>query len=194
MLLRNANFLFNTMEGNYLTSGDLAMWDTARTSRAGNWYGGYGEGCGCGHYGYRHHGAATTGVALGAAGLGVAIFGGLAVAFGLNSASKARARGAENTMAAQSKTMELIAATVNREASRQDGVNIDVQQTLRSQAYTSAYGGGANANAFAQAEALALLQQNNNTGLNSAVGGCNYLRVARVSGSRLCGCDTCSEG
>ncbi len=186
------------MEGNYLTSGDLAMWDTARTSRAGNWCGGYGYGEGCGYgYGYhRNHGAATTGVALGAAGLGVAIFGGLAVAFGLNAASKARARGAENTMAAQNKTMELIAATVNREATRQDGVNIDVQQTLRSQAYTSAYGGGANAqsNAVATAEALALLQQNNGTGLNSAVGGCNYLRVARVSGSRLCGCDTCSEG
>lgn len=34
------------MEGsNYITSGDLAMWDTARTSRAGNYY---GEGCACG--------------------------------------------------------------------------------------------------------------------------------------------------
>lgn len=184
------------MEGNnYLTSGDLAMWDTARTSRAGNWCGGYGYGEGCGYGYHRNHGTATTGVALGAAGLGVAIFGGLAVAYGLNAASKARARGMENTMAAHNKTMEVLAGVINREATRQDGVNIDVQQTLRSQAYTSAYGGGANANAFAQAEALALLQQNNNgTGLNSAVGGCNYLRVARVSGSRLCGCDTCSEG
>lgn len=183
------------MEGNYLTSGDLAMWDTARTSRAGNWNG-YGEGCGYSYGYHRNHGAATTGVALGAAGLGVAIFGGLAVAFGLNAASKARARGAENTMAAQNKTMEVLAGVINREATRQDGVNIDVQQTLRSQAYTSAYGGGANAssNALATAEALALLQNNNGTGLNSAVGGCNYLRVARVSGSRLCGCDTCGEG
>ena len=182
------------MEGNYLTSGDLAMWDTARTSRAGNWY---GDGCGYGHgygYGYRHHGTATTGVALGAAGLGIAIFGGLAVAYGLNSASKARARGAENAINQMNKTQEILAGVISREAVRQDGVNIDVQQTLRSQAYTSAYGGGANANAFAQAEALALLQNNNGTGLNSAVGGCNYLRVARVSGSRLCGCDTCSEG
>lgn len=182
------------MEGNYLTSGDLAMWDTARTSRAGNCYGGYGYGEGCGYGYHRNHGTATTGVALGAAGLGVAIFGGLAVAYGLNAASKARARGAENTMAAQNKTMEVLAGVITREASRQDGVNIDVQQTLRSQAYTSAYGGGANANAFANAEALALLQQNNNGGLNSAVGGCNYLRVARVSGSRLCGCDNSCEG
>lgn len=184
------------MEGNYLTSGDLAMWDTARTSRAGNWYGGYGEGCGYGHYGYRHHGTATTGVALGAAGLGIAVFGGLAIAYGLNSASKARARGNEQAIAQMNKTTEILAGVVSREAVRQDGVNIDVQQTLRSQAYTSAYGGGANAtsNALAQAEALALLQNNNGTGLNSAVGGCNYLRVARVSGSRLCGCDTCNEG
>lgn len=183
------------MEGNnYLTSGDLAMWDTARTSRAGNWYGdGYGHGCGYG-YGYRHHGTATTGVALGAAGLGIAIFGGLAVAYGLNSASKARARGNAQAIEQMNKTTEILAGVVNREAVRQDGVNIDVQQTLRNQAYTSAYGGGANANAFAQAEALALLQNNNGTGLNSAVGGCNYLRVARVSGSRLCGCDgSCNE-
>ena len=191
------NFFMRTMEGNnYLTSGDLAMWDTARTSRAGNWCGGYGYGEGCGYGYHRNHGTATTGVALGAAGLGVAIFGGLAVAYGLNAASKARARGNEQTITAQGKTMELIAATVNREAVRQDGINIDVQQNMRSQAYTTAYGGGANAtsNALATAEALAMLQNNNGTGLNSAVGGCNYLRVARVSGSRLCGCDTCSEG
>lgn len=181
------------MEGNYLTSGDLAMWDTARTSRAGNWCGGYGYGEGCGYGYHRNHGAATTGVALGAAGLGVAIFGGLAVAFGLNAASKARSRGAENAIAQVNKTQEILAGVIGREAVRQDGVNIDVQQTLRNQAYTSAYGGGANANAFANAEALALLQ-NNNGGLNSAVGGCNYLRVARVSGSRLCGCDNSCEG
>lgn len=171
------------------------MWDTARTSRAGNWYGGYGEGCGYGYH--RNHGTATTGVALGAAGLGIAIIGTLAVGWGVNQASKARARGAENLSNANAETVRMLAATVNREATRQDGVNIDVQQTLRSQAYTSAYGGGANAtsSALATAEALALLQNGNNgTGLNSAVGGCNYLRVARVSGSRLCGCDTCSEG
>ena len=180
------------MEGNYLTSGDLAMWDTARTSRAGNYY---GDGYGCG-YGHRRDGMAATGIGLGAAGLGIAVFGGLAVAFGLNSASKARARGAENAIAQMNKTQEVLAGVISREAVRQDGVNIDVQQTLRSQAYTSAYGGGANAssNALATAEALALLQNNNSTGLNSAVGGCNYLRVARVSGSRLCGCgDGCND-
>lgn len=176
------------MEGNYLTSGDLAMWDVARTSRAGNFY---GEGCGYG-YGYRHHGTATTGVALGASALGIAVFGGLAVAYGLNSASKARARGAENAIAQMNKTQEILAGVISREATRQDGVNIDVQQTLRSQAYTSAYGGGANANALANAEALALLQNNNNSGLNSAIGGCNFLRVARYSAPQPCPCDSCN--
>ena len=186
-------FSFITMEGNYLTSGDLAMWDTARTSRAGNWYGGYGEGCGYGHYGYHRNGMAATGVGL-AAGLGGgALLLAAAGLWGINQASKSRARGNEQTIAAQGKTMELIAATVNREAVRQDGINIDVQQNMRNQAYTTAYGGGANAtsNALATAEALAMIQGNNGTGLNSAIGGCNYLRVARVSGSRLCGCDGC---
>ena len=37
------------MENDYLTSGDLAMWDTARYGRGGNC------GCGCGD-GYYHHG------------------------------------------------------------------------------------------------------------------------------------------
>ena len=180
------------MEGNYLTSGDLAMWDTARTSRAGNWYGGCGE-CGYGHYGYHRNGMAATGVGL-AAGLGGgALLLALAGIWGVNQASKARARGNENAMLQMNKTQEVLAGVISREATRQDGVNIDVQNTLRNQAYTTAYGGGANAtsNALAQAEALALLQGNNGTGLNSAVGGCNYLRVARVSGSRLCGCDGC---
>lgn len=171
--------------GDSLTAGDLALIENRR---------GYGDGYGCG-YGHHGRGMAATGIALGASGLGIAVFGGLALAFGLNAASKARARGAENQANANAKTVELLAATMNREATRQDGVNIDVQQTLRSQAYTSAYGGGANAasNALATAEAQALLQNGGfGNGLNSAIGGCNYLRVARVSGSRLCGCDGCN--
>lgn len=181
------------MENGYLTSGDLALF-------GGRGFGGYGCGYGygdCGHYGHRN-GAATTGIGL-AAGLGGgALLLAAAGLWGLNAASKARARGAENQANANAKTVEMLAGVVTREATRQDGVNIDVQQTLRNQAYTSAYGGGANAqsNALAMAEAMALLNNGNNgTGLNSAVGGCNYLRVARVSGSRLCGCDTgCGEG
>lgn len=185
-------------ENGYLTSGDLAMWDTARTSR----YGGcYNECGGYGHYGYKHRdGMAATGIGL-AAGLGGgALLLAAAGVWGVNQASKARSRGAENQANANAKTVEMLTGFVTRQANSQDGINIDVQQTMRNQAYTSAYGAGGSANAvsnaLAMAEAMALLQNGNNgTGLNSAVGGCNYLRVARVSGSRLCGCDTgCGEG
>jgi hypothetical protein len=93
--------------------------------------------------------------------------------------------------------MELLAATVNREAVRADGITVDVQQTLRSltgQTQSAlAQGGSAASNALATAEAMALLN-NNATGVNSAIGGCNYLRVARVSGSSLCGCDGSCNG
>lgn len=179
------------MESNYLTAGDLALMRTE--ARNG---GCYESGYGCHH---RGRGMAATGIGL-ASGLGGgALLLAIAGIWGINQASKARARGLESTLNAQSKTMELLAATVSREASRQDGVNIDVQQTLRNQAYTSAYGGGANsnaaANALATAEAMALLNNGGgyNGGLNSAIGGCNYLRVARVSGSKLCGCG-CGSG
>ena len=56
----------------------------------------------------------------------------------------------------------------------------------------SGAGAGASSNALATAEALALLNQNN--GLNSAIGGCNFLRVARYSAPQPCGCDTCCNG
>lgn len=167
------------MEHNYLTAGELALIDQRR---------GYCREDYPYHRGSR--GAATTGVALGATGLGIAIFGGMAIAYGLNAASKARARGNENAIAQQNKTMEILAGVVNREASRNDGITLDVQQTLRSLTGATAQGGSAAALSTAEAVALAL---NNNGGINSAVGGCNYLRVARVSGSRLCGCDSCEE-
>ena len=172
------------MEGNYLTSGDLAMWDTARTSRAGNFYGD-GYGCGYGHHG---RGMAATGIGL-AAGLGGgALLLAAAGIWGINQASKARARGAENQANANAKTVELLAATMNREATRQDGVNVDVQQTLRSQAYTSAYGGGANAasNALATAEAQALLL-NGGFG-NSRSGQVCPQPVALYSPAKPCDC------
>lgn len=174
------------MEGNFLTSGDLAMWDTARTSRAGNYYEPYG--CGYGHH-RGAYGTATTGVGL-AAGLGGgALLLAIAAAWGVNQASKARSRGNETTIAAQSKTMEVLAATINREAVRQDGVNIDVQQTLRNHA--AAVGTGGSASALSVAEAIALAQNGNN-GLNSAIGGCNFLRVARYSAPQPCPCDSCN--
>lgn len=163
-----------TDNNGYISAADMAMYSCSKSNCGGR-------------------GTANTGLALGASALGIAIFGGIALAYGLNAASKARAQGNAATIAQQSKTMELIASTVNREAVRADGITVDVQQTLRSLSGQTqsalAQGGSASANALATAEALALLNNQSGTGLNSAVGGCNYLRVARVSGSTLCGCD-----
>lgn len=165
------------MEGPYLTSGDLALIENRR---------GYGYGHGeCG-YGYMKRnplqGASITGAVLG----GAALIGALAAAWGVNAASKARSRGHENAIAQQNKTMEVLSGVLAREATRNDGITLDVQQTLRTLTGVTAQGGSATSLSNAEALALAL---NNNSGLNSAIGGCNYVRVARVSGSRLCGCD-----
>lgn len=175
------------MENNFITSGDLAMWESARTSRAGGFCEPY--------YGGRRdsHGTAVTGVGL-AAGLGGgALLLAAAGLWGLNQASKARARSAENQSEANSKTLSLLADVVSREANRRDSIDVDVQQTLRNNTSALGTGGTSAANALATAEALAYAM-NGNGGVNSAIGGCNYLRVARVSGSRLCGCDSTCEG
>lgn len=137
------------MEGNYLTSGDLAMWDTARTGR--NY--GYNDGGYCYHRGGR--GMAATGIGLGAAGLGIAIFGGMAVAFGLNAASKARYKAAENAAAGNARAIDILAARAIQDDNRASSINLDVTQTLRN--LTGATGGSASANSLATAEALALL-------------------------------------
>ena len=86
---------------NYLTSGDLALIE----NRRGNY--GYVDGC-CGGYGYhRRDGMAATGIGL-AAGLGgAALIGVFALGFGLNQASKARAKGAEQAN-------NLLAANLNQ--------------------------------------------------------------------------------
>lgn len=173
------------MEGNYITSGDLAMWDTARTSRAGNFYGD-----GCGYYGHRHgaYGTATTGVGL-AAGLGGgALLLAIAAAWGVNQASKSRLKAAENAAAGNSKAIDILAQTTLCERQSRETWQNNHAPTI-SQYVDVRAGAGAGANALSAAEAIALAQ--NNSGLNSAIGGCNFLRVARYSAPRPCGCDTC---
>ena len=101
---------------NYLTSGDLALIENRRNY-------GYGEGCGCGcGYGYRHRdGMAATGIGL-AAGLGgAALLGVIAIGWGINKASEARSKGAEqatNLLAANMNqlTQLAIAEKASREA------------------------------------------------------------------------------
>ena len=174
------------MEGNYLTSGDLALFSEAKYGRMG----GYDYPC---YYNHRNHGAATTGVALGASALGVAVIGALAIGWGVNQASKARARAAENVAAGNSKAIDIIASQVlcernSREAWQMQNMPNIVQYTNANS--SSGAGSLSASSALATAEALALLNQQNN-GINSAIGGCNFLRVARYSAPAPCPCDSC---
>lgn len=75
------------MEGNYLTSGDLAMWESRNRN-----YGYPYDGCG---HGYHKNGMAATGIGLGAGLGGAALIAALVVGWGVNQASKARAKAAE---------------------------------------------------------------------------------------------------
>lgn len=173
------------MEGNYLTSGDLALMESRRYYGGGDYYGhGHGKGM------------AATGIGL-AAGLGGgALIGVLALAYGLNNASKARQKAAENACAGNAKAIDILAnMAVCERNSRESWQNQHAPTMVQ---YTSAVsqsgaGAGANASALATAEALALLNQQHG-GLNSAIGGCNFLRVARYSAPQPCGCDTCCNG
>lgn len=172
------------MDGNFLTSGDLALIENRR---------GYGYGYdGCGyHKGGR--GMAATGIGL-AAGLGGgALLLAVAGLWGMNQASKARAKGAENLAQANTNHInQLSAFALAERQSRETWQNTHAPSLTQYVDVRTGAGAFSNANALSTAEALALL--NNQGGVNSAVGGCNYLRVARVSGSRLCGCDgSCDE-
>ena len=177
------------MEGNYLTAGDLAL---IENRRGFGYADGYGVGYPCGH----GRGMAATGIGL-AAGLGGgALIGLFALAYGLNNASKARARAAENVASGNAKAIDILANQMICERNSREGwQNLHQPSMVQYVSATSQSGAGAGAtaasNALATAEALALLNQQNN-GLNSAIGGCNFLRVARYSAPQPCGCDTCN--
>lgn len=176
------------MEGNnYLTSGDLAMWDTARTSRAGNYY---GDGC---VYGHRDHGMAATGIGL-AAGLGGgALLLAAGLGWGLNQASKARARAAENAAAGNTKAIELVAAHLAGERTSREGWQNMHAPTITQ--YTDVRTGagsfsGAGANAAATAEAIAMNSLLNGNGRNGQV--CPQ-PVALYQPAMPCRCNTCGD-
>lgn len=142
------------MDGNYLTAGDLALIE----NRRGYGYGyGYGEcGCGCG-YGH-NRGMAATGIGL-AAGLGGgALLLALAGIWGINQASKARARGMENANAALTNNLNQLATLALAERTSREGWQNMHAPTLTQYVNASANAGagaGANSvsNAWAQAEA-----------------------------------------
>lgn len=161
------------MEGNYLTAGDLALYEQRK----------YGYGCD-GGYGYhekkRASGTAITAVAI-AGGAAAAV---IAVGAFMNATSKARSKGNERAIDILAQGM--IQERQSRE-SWQDKHSPSTVQYVDVQTGAGAFS-GSNANALATAYAL-----NQQTGLNSAIGGCNFLRVCRYSAPQPCGCDTCNE-
>lgn len=171
------------MEGNYLTAGDLALIE----NRRGYGYGdGYGYGC---HQGGR--GMAATGIGL-AAGLGGgALLLAIAGLWGMNQASKARAKGAENLSKANANSIEQLAALTLAERNSREGWQMANAPTIR-QYVDVQTGAGAFSGSSSNALATALALQQN-SGINSAIGGCNFLRVARFSAPQSCGCDSCNE-
>lgn len=159
-----------------MTKSDYAMWETRRGY-------GYGE---CGypmHYGKQKNalqGASITGVVLG----GAALIAAVAIGWGVNAASKARARGNE-------RVIDKLSDFTLRENERRE--NWETKHSPSTVQYVDVQtGAGAFSGATSNSLATALALQQNN-GLNSAIGGCNFLRVARYSAPQPCGCDTCSE-
>lgn len=163
-------------EMDYMTKGDLALWENRRGY-------GYGE---CGypmHYGKQRNalqGASITGVVLGGVGVALAV----AIGLGVNAASKARSHGNE-------RTIDKLSDFAMREAERRDRWE-DKHSPSTIQYVDVQTGAGAFSGSAANANALAAAI-NNNSGINSAIGGCNFLRVARYSAPQPCGCDTCNE-
>lgn len=180
------NKLFTTMEGNYLTSGDLALFSEAKYGKSSG-YDGY-----C--YGHRRDGMAATGIGL-AAGLGgAALLGVIAVGWGINQASKSRLRAAENAAAGNQKAIDILAQTALCERqSRESWQNYHAPTITQ---YTDVRTGagafsGAGANAAATAEALALnALVNGNNGRSGQV--CPQ-PVALYQPAMPCRCNTCGD-
>jgi hypothetical protein len=179
------------MEGNYLTAGELALFDQRR-----GW--GYGDGCG---YGYGHkNGMAATGIGL-AAGLGgAALLGVLAIGWGVNQASKARSRGAEqaNTLLANNMVQLSNLAIANKQASdaalynervsRESWQNYHAPSTTQYVDVRSGAFSGAGSNAWAQAEAQIV-----SNALTGRMQTCPT-PVALYSAPQPCGCPNSCNG
>lgn len=140
------------MEGNYLTAGELALIDQRRGY-------GYDHDGGYCHKGGR--GMAATGIGL-AAGLGGgALLLAVAAAWGVNQASKARSRAAENmAQANQNYINQMAAFTLAERQSRENWQNVHAPTTtqyvdIRTSSGAFA-GAGASSSALAQAEAALL--------------------------------------
>ena len=179
------------MEGvNYLTSGDLALHSQEMRSMG---YDGYGYGC---HRSGK--GMAATGIGL-AAGLGgAALIGVFLAAWGINNASQARAKAAENLAAGNTKAIDILAN--NHLIERQSRETWQNQHAPSMTQYVDVRtgagafsGAGANALASASAEALALNALLNGNGFGHNGQTCPQ-PVALYQPAMPCRCNTCCEG
>ena len=134
--------------------------------------------------GNRHRGMSSTALGLGIAGLAVGLVG----LWGVNSASQARSRSAEQLASMNAmRTNDLFSIVATERASRETwqrqnqpsiGQYVDVQTNPNLNAQLQDY-----VTAMATATATA-----NNSGINSAVGSENFLRVQHYSAPQPCGC------
>ena len=172
------------MEGNsYLTAGDLALFNEAKYGRG---YEGYPW------QGHKSHATATTGVALGASALGVAIVGALAIGWGANQASKARSKSAEqaNTLLA-SNLNQLTQLALTERQSRENWQNYHAPSITQYTDVRTGAGAFSGAGATATAEALALSALvNGNSGRSGQV--CPQ-PVALYQPAMPCRCNTCGD-
>lgn len=187
------DLIFVNMEGNYLTSGDLAMWEVR--NRNGYPCDGYGHG-----YGHNRNGMAATGIGLGAGLGGAALIAALVVGWGVNQASKARAKAAENQANLLSNNMNQlaqlqIAENQNRQnamaaerVSRETWQNYHAPSTTQYVDVRTGAFSGANSNAFAQAEAQ--IVSNALTGVTQRC----PTPVALYSAPQPCGCPNSCNG
>ena len=150
----------------FLTAGDLALHEVRR---------GYnGDGYGY-HNRNRGWGGIITAVALGGAAAAAVV----AVGAGLNAVSKARSKG-------NARAIDMLAQMQLQErVTRETWQNLHAPSTVQYVDVQTGAGAFSNANA-----AAAALAYQNQTGLNSAIGGCNFLRVARYSSPKPCDCDS----
>ena len=183
------------MEGNYLTSGDLAMWEVRNRNYN------YGD-CGYGHYGHNRNGMAATGIGLAAGIGGAALLGVLAIGWGVNQASKARSRGAEqaNTLLANNMVQLSNLAIANKQASdtalynervsRETWQNYHAPSTTQYVDVRTGAGAfaGAGSNAWAQAEAQIV-----SNALTGRMQTCPT-PVALYSAPQPCGCPNSCNG
>lgn len=168
------------MEGTYLTAGDLALMEN--------------HGRGYYHDDYRCHksnATATTGVGL-AAGLGGgALLLAIAGIWGMNQASKARSRAAENLSAANQNYINQVSALLlNEKNARETWQNVHAPSTTQYVDIRTASlaGAGAGSNALAQAEAQIV-----SNALTGRMTTCPT-PVALYSAPQPCGCPNSCNG